>query len=160
VGKEFMSAHIDWDSIRHVARRVFEEGEPLELTEDTRALLRRTARDVGISPQDAEEALGSVSTAMTLLKESMRRIEDGAGRLDDALLTTYDLRDAGDLDGACRLMREVLAVEIVPSYREQAERILEELNQLVEVSVTGRVNPNLPDQRRRGTLEDHSRAPP
>ncbi|HYO74250.1 MAG TPA: DUF2379 family protein, partial [Archangium sp.] len=35
---------IDWDSIRALAKRVLEQGEPLELTNEMRALLLRGAR--------------------------------------------------------------------------------------------------------------------
>jgi len=42
----------------------------------------------------------------------------------------YDLRDAGDLDGARQQMRDVLAVEVVPEYREIAEGELEKLDDL------------------------------
>ncbi|MGZ3461277.1 MAG: DUSAM domain-containing protein, partial [Archangium sp.] len=141
-----MSNEINWNPIRDLAQRVFERGESLELTEGTRALLLRTAQEVGISQKDAEEALRNESTASTLLGESMRRINDGSDRLSDAQLRMYDLRDNGDLEGACQQMRDVLAAEVVPFYREQAEGMLEELTGLAEVLATGRLNPDLPDR--------------
>jgi DUSAM domain-containing protein len=148
-----MSAKIDWKPIRSLAQRVLEGGEPLELTEDTRALLLRTAQEVGISQPDAEDALRSVTTARTLLEEAVRRIDDGADRLDDARLAMYDLRDEGDLEGACQQMRDVLAVEIVPLYRKRAESMLDEMTQLAEVAATGRVSANLPDRDQLAVLE-------
>ncbi|ATB34172.1 DUSAM domain-containing protein [Melittangium boletus] len=139
-----MSDEIDWNSIRELSRRVLERGESLELTEGTRALLLRTAQEVGISHEDAGEALRNGSTASTLLRETITRIDDGSDRLSDARLRMYDLRDAGDLEGARQQMRDVLAVEVVPLYREQAGILLDELTGLADVLATGRLNPDLP----------------
>jgi DUSAM domain-containing protein len=78
---------------------------------------------------------------------------DGSRRLSDALLQMYDLRDRGNLEGACQLMRDVLAMEVVPLYRRQAEGMLEELTGLAEVSASGRVNASLPDRPQLAILE-------
>lgn len=137
---------IDWDPIRALAKRVLEQGEPLELTDESRALLLRSARAVAISDEDAESALRSVSTATTLLQEVRRRISEGSARLSRAQIRAYELRDAGELDGARQSMRDVLAVEVVPFYREQAEIALEKLTGLAEVRTTGQINPNLNDR--------------
>jgi DUSAM domain-containing protein len=137
---------IDWDPIRALAKRVLEQGEPLELTEETRALLVRSAREVAMSDEDAESALRSLSTATTLLQEVWRRIFEGSWRLSRAQNRAYDLRDAGNLDGARQIMRDVLAVEVVPFYREQAEIALEKLTGLAEVRATGQLNPDLHDR--------------
>jgi DUSAM domain-containing protein len=144
---------INWDPIRALAIRVLDEGEPLQLTEETRALLLRSASEVAISPEDADSALLSLSTATTLLQEVRRRIRDGSWRLSREQDRAYDLRDAGDLDGAQQLMRDVLAVEVVPFYREQAEIALRKLTGLAEVSATGRLNPDLPDRPQLAVLE-------
>ena len=58
-----------------------------------------------------------------------QRIRDGSNRLADALHQAYRLRDKGDLEGARRLMEDLLKVEVVPLYREQAEILLGELVQ-------------------------------
>jgi DUSAM domain-containing protein len=94
----------------------------------------------------SDKLLGNESTASTLLGEILKRINDGSDRLSDAKLRMYNLRDKGDLEGACQQMRDVLAVEIVPLYREQAELLLEELTGLAEVRATGRPDPALPDR--------------
>jgi DUSAM domain-containing protein len=125
-----MSGKIDWDPIRNLAQRVLKHGEPWELTEDIRSLLLRSAREVVIPRQDAEDALRHVTTATMLLKEIARRISEGSDRIGNALLRMYDLLDKGDLDGARQQMRDVLAVEIVPLYREIAEGELEKLDDL------------------------------
>jgi DUSAM domain-containing protein len=93
-------------------------------------LLRRTAQQVAISQADTEEALRSHSTAKLLLGEIRRRIRDGSNRLSDALHRAYRLRDRRDLAGARRLMEDLLQIEVVPLYREQAKILLEELAQL------------------------------
>ncbi|MFL5357224.1 DUSAM domain-containing protein [Archangium sp.] len=137
---------IDWDPIGALAKQVLEQGEPLVHTEETRALLLRSAREVAISDEDAQSALHSPTTATTLLQEVWRRIFDGSWRLSRAQNRAYDLRDAGDLDGARQIMRDVLAVEVVPFYREQAEIGLEKLTGLAEVRATGQINPGLNDR--------------
>jgi DUSAM domain-containing protein len=85
---------------------------------------------VAISQSDAEASLHSLSTAMALLGEIRRRIREGSHGLSDALHQAYHLRDRGDLQGARRLMEDLLQIEVVPLYREQAGILLEELAQL------------------------------
>ncbi|WNG40220.1 DUF2379 domain-containing protein [Archangium violaceum] len=148
-----MSDKIDWDPIRALAKRVLDQGEALELTDDTRALLLRSAHEVAINSEDAESALGSLPTATTLLQEIRRRISDGSRRLSRARNRAYELRDAGELDGAQQQMRDALALEVVPFYRKQAELALEKLAQLAEVSETGHINANLPDRDQLVILE-------
>lgn len=125
-----MTEETDWDELRALAQQVLERGAALELTDATCALLRRTAQQVAISRADAEAALRSLSTATTLLREIRRRIRDGSNRLSDALHQAYRLRDQGDLKGARMLMEDLLQIEVVPLYREQAEILLEELSRL------------------------------
>jgi DUSAM domain-containing protein len=124
-----VTSEIDWDPIRALAQRVLERGEALDLTEETCALLRRSAQEVAIRLADAEDALRSVSDATTLLREIRGRIREGSNRLSDALHRAYRLRDAGDLVGARKQLEDVLAVEVVPLYREEAEIVLEKLAQ-------------------------------
>jgi DUSAM domain-containing protein len=125
-----MTEETDWDELRALAQQVLERGAVLELTDATRALLLRTAQQVAISQTDAEAALHSLPTATALLGEIRRRIREGSNRLSDALYQAYRLRDQGDLQGARRLLEDLLQIEIVPLYREQAEILLEELAQL------------------------------
>jgi len=122
-----MSEKIDWDPIRALARRVIREGAPLVLSDDVRALLRRTTREVGISDADAEQALATEEGALELLRESSRRITDGSNRLMDALHRMYRHQKAGDFDSARQEMRDVLAVEVVPRYRETAQGQLDDM---------------------------------
>ncbi|MBN1207675.1 MAG: DUSAM domain-containing protein [Myxococcaceae bacterium] len=135
----------DWDPIRALARRVLEQGEALELSDETRACLHRGAREVGITPEDVEAALRSVSTATTLLREISRRMEDGEKRLSDASFRAYRLRDAGDLEGAREEIKKVLAVEVVPLYREHAEKVLGQIDRLQVVAESGQADPHLPE---------------
>jgi DUSAM domain-containing protein len=141
-----MTAEIDWEPIRALGQRVIEHGEPLELTDEVRALLRRSAKEVALASEDTESALRSVSTATTLLGEIRRRIREGSARLGAATLRAYDFRDEGDLDSACRQMEEVLAVEAVPLYREHAEAMLRELIRLKAVEASGQVDPEIADR--------------
>ncbi|AEI62531.1 DUSAM domain-containing protein [Corallococcus macrosporus] len=121
-----MAESIDWDPVRELARQV-EAGEPLSLTSEVRDLLLRSAREVGIPEEEAHASVSGVATATTLLLEVRRRIRDGSQRLMRALSGARRLRDMGDVAGARALLEEVLAVEPVPLYREQAEFALEDL---------------------------------
>jgi DUSAM domain-containing protein len=138
-----MAAELDWEPIRALGRRVIERGEALELSDEVRSLLRGAAVEVAISPEDAESALRSVPTATTLLGEITRRIDEGSHRLGRAQTRAYRLRDAGDLDGACRQMEKVLAVEVVPHYRRIAESELREATRLKSVAASGQPDPKL-----------------
>ncbi|OJH38859.1 DUSAM domain-containing protein [Cystobacter ferrugineus] len=123
-----MTEETDWDELRALAQKVLDRGTPLELTDETRSLLTRTAQQVAISQQDVENALHGVSTATTLLREIRQRIRDGGIRYGDALHRAYRLRDQGNLDGARQQMRDVLSVEVVPFYRERAEMALDDMD--------------------------------
>jgi DUSAM domain-containing protein len=134
-------SEIDWSPIRALARRVVEEGEALELGDDTRALLRSGAREVAIHSEDTEDALRSVSAATALLREIQRRMDDGNDRLSEAHLRAQRLRDAGDFPGARKALEDALAVEVVPLYREQLEIQIEKLATLESVFLTGHIAP-------------------
>ncbi|HEX8441174.1 DUSAM domain-containing protein [Archangium sp.] len=125
-----MSEKDDWQPLRDLARRVLDNNEPLVLTEDVCDLLRRTGGQVALGAEEVEQALSEVPRATGLLREIDRRISEGTLRLTPALLRMYRLRDAGDLEGACRQMEEVLAVEVVPLYRDIASGELEKLKEL------------------------------
>jgi len=121
-----MPDELDWAPIRDLARRV-RNGERLTLTDDVRELLERTASEVGMSKADAASALASTASAEALVLELARRIKEGSDRLMDALHRAKRFRLAGDFDSARQELREVLAVEVVPHYREIAEGQLEDL---------------------------------
>ncbi|ATB39574.1 hypothetical protein CYFUS_005019 [Cystobacter fuscus] len=70
-----------WRRLEQLEQRLLNQGEALELSEETRALLSGGARLVNPSPEDTEDALRGVSTATTLLREIGRRIRDGSVRL-------------------------------------------------------------------------------
>jgi len=141
-----MNAKIDWHPIRALAGRVLEQQQPLELTDDVRALLLRSAQEVAIPLEDAEKALRSPRMAKALLREISRRIRVGSNRLGRARTRAYRLQDTGDLDGACKQMEDLLAVEVVPLYRQQAENHLKEVLRLKAVAESGRVDPTLPER--------------
>jgi DUSAM domain-containing protein len=118
---------LEWEVVREIASRV-ESGEPLTLTEEVISELRRVAREVAISEGEIEAGLQSAEAAAPLLLEALRRMKEGNRRLGPALLRMYKLRDAGDLEGARQQMRDVLAVEVVPHYRNIAQGQLEQLD--------------------------------
>jgi DUSAM domain-containing protein len=118
-----------WDHLWGLEDRV-QRGEPLELSGRMRDLLRSAAPTVAVSSAEAEAALANIESATALLLEIRKRIREGSNRINDALLRMYSLQDSGDLKGARQQMQEVLAVEVVPLYREIAEGELAKLNGL------------------------------
>ena len=116
----------DWYPVRMLDNRV-QQGELLELTPEVRDLLWRTAPTVAIHDSEVTAALASVERATALLHEMRRRITEGSNRITDALHRMYRLEDSGDLEGARQQLRDVLAVEVVPHYRDIAEGQLERL---------------------------------
>jgi DUSAM domain-containing protein len=128
---EYLDADLDalWHQIRELDNRVA-RGESLELSERVRDLLLRAAPTVAIESADAEAALASTETATALLRKIRERVREGSNRINNALLRMYALQDAGNLEGARQQMQDVLAVEVVPLYREIAEGEIEKLDDL------------------------------
>jgi DUSAM domain-containing protein len=128
---EYLDADLDalWHQIRELDNRAA-RGEPLELSERVRVLLLRAAPTVAVESADAEAALASIESATALLRKIRERVREGSNRINNALLRMYSLQDAGDLEGARQQMRDVLAVEVVPFYREIAEGEIEKLDDL------------------------------
>ena len=142
-----MAKETDLDDVWVLSLNVLQNAAPLELNDETRALLLRTAQQVAMSPQDAEDALLSLPSATALLREIRQRIRDGSRRISKAENRVEELQEKGDLNGAQQVIRDLLAVEVIPLYREHAEILLNELTGLAEVLATGRLNPNLHDRQ-------------
>jgi DUSAM domain-containing protein len=138
-----MTRKVDWDPIRALAQQVLERGEPLELSDDVRTLLRRSAREVAIPTEDVKQALRSPRTATALLRKIRQRLNAGSRRFGSARSRAYRLEDAGDLDGARKAMEAVIAVEVVPLYRKRAKNVLASIARLQKVAKTGRADPKL-----------------
>jgi DUSAM domain-containing protein len=117
----------DWDRVLGLYARL-ERNEAIALDADVRDLCRRVARDVAIPHDDAERALLSPAGAETLVREMRRRIFEGSRRLSRALVDSARRKNAADVAGARAVLEAVLAVEVVPLYREQAEIALEHVD--------------------------------
>jgi len=122
-----MPEDLKWDDVRNLARRT-SEGQPFTLTDETRAILRRTAPQVAIPPDEAERALQQEQSAAALLDEVASRIRVGSRRLSRAIVDSANRQDAGDTDGASQPFLDVLAVEVVPHYRAIAQTHLDALD--------------------------------
>ena len=120
-----MTGKVDWEPFRALVQRVLRHGARLELTGDVRALLLRTAHEVAIN--DAEQALTTEAGARALIEECERRIKEGSWRLMRALHRMYRHQEASNYDRARQEMRDVLAVEVVPFYRETAQGQLDDM---------------------------------
>ncbi|MCE9673239.1 DUSAM domain-containing protein [Myxococcus stipitatus] len=118
-----METQLDWTPLRALARSVLRDGGPLLLTDEVRDLLRRTAQEVALGEADVDTHEG----ALAVLHECSRRITEGSNRLGDALHRMYRHKEAGDYDSARQEMRDVLAVEVVPLYREIAQDQLDDM---------------------------------
>ena len=116
----------DWHQVQELARTAQKAGA-LELNDEVLDLLRRVAREVAVSEDEAERALRSSESAMNLAIEVSRRIREGSRRLSRAMVDANRLHAGGDLLGARKLLEEILAQEVVPLYREIARNELDEL---------------------------------
>ncbi len=114
----------DWDRVLGLYAKL-ERNEAIELNADVRDLCRRVARDIAISHDDAERALLTLAGAETLVREMRRRIFEGSRRLSRALVDSARRKKADDVTGARTVLESVLAVEVVPLYREQAQIALD-----------------------------------
>lgn len=121
-----MTEEADWEEIRGLAEQL-ERGQALELNEAVRALLQRVTRQVALSETDAEQGLRSPSDAEALLAKISRRIRAGSRRLSRAIVDASRRQESGDVQGARALFESVLAVEVVPLYREIAQTQLKAL---------------------------------
>ena len=119
----------DWNQVWELNQRV-QRGEAVELTEELRALLRRAGPTVALGSTEIEAALASQGTVAVLIQRIDARVHEGSRRLSAALNRMYRLRDSGDIEGARQQMRDVLAVESVPHYRDIAEGQLDQLDKL------------------------------
>ncbi|WNG59875.1 DUF2379 domain-containing protein [Archangium gephyra] len=113
----------DWDRVLGLYARL-ERNEAIEFDADTLDLCRRVARDVAISSDDQESALRTPAGAKTLVREMRRRIFKGSRRLSRALVDSARRKKSGDVAGAREALETVLAVEVVPLYREVAQTTL------------------------------------
>jgi DUSAM domain-containing protein len=117
----------DRDQLSVLEHRI-QQGRAVELTDDLRALLCRTAPTAGMSEDETEEALKNPGGAEALMGMILSHFREGKKRITAALFRMTSLRDAGDLEGARQQMRDVLAVEVVPQYRQMAEEQLRGLD--------------------------------
>ncbi|ATB49869.1 DUSAM domain-containing protein [Corallococcus macrosporus] len=125
-----MPEHDSWNKIWELNHRVADLGEPLDLSDETRALLRETASEVAIASEEAARALqGDGSAATSLLKEVAKRIRVGSRRLSRAIAEANKFQEEGDLDAARAPLLDLLAVEVVPYYRELAQIHLDALDE-------------------------------
>lgn len=123
-----MNEETDWEELRRLTEQI-ESGQPLELNSVVCDLLRRVTRQVALSNDDAEQGLRSPSDAATLVAKLSRRIRAGSRRLSRAIVDAGRRQEAGDIQGARKLFEDVLAVEVVPLYREIAQTQLNALGE-------------------------------
>ncbi|HEX8705206.1 MAG TPA: DUF2379 family protein [Myxococcaceae bacterium] len=119
----------DWDRLRELESRL-QRGEPLELTDPVRELLKRGAAQVALSPAEAERGLRSAPEAAAMLGEIRRRIREGSERVGQAILDTAVAASMGTKQDARRKLNAALAAEVVPYYRQSLEAILHSLETL------------------------------
>jgi len=119
----------DWEQLRALELHL-QRGQPLELTEAVRGLLKRAALQVALSSADAEKGLQSSAEATALLTRIRRRIREGNERLSQAMLDAAYQAGTGNARSARRLLKAALEAEVVPYYRESLEALLHALETL------------------------------
>ncbi|WP_434347379.1 DUSAM domain-containing protein [Myxococcus virescens] len=72
-------------------------------------------------------ALTTPAGSVELVREVRRRIREGSQRLMRAISESNRLVEEGDMTGARKCLEDVLAVEVVPLYRQHAEAELSHL---------------------------------
>lgn len=123
-----MSEARDWEAVREL-EAALHRGQSLELTDDVLDLLRRAAQQVALADSETLQGLRSPSDAATLVTEIRRRIREGSRRLSRAIVDSDRRKKAGDIQGARQLLVDLLAVEVVPLYRQSAQAQLEGLDE-------------------------------
>jgi DUSAM domain-containing protein len=130
---------LDWERVEDLGYRVLQQGEPLELSDEIRAVLTGGARLVAISPTDTAGSLRSISTAALLLREIRRRLRESSWNLGTADTSSNRLREQGDITGARKVLENALSTKTVLPYREQLEIRLEYLATFEKILLTGHV---------------------
>jgi DUSAM domain-containing protein len=115
-----MNEQHDWDKVMEWEKRL-DQGEALDLNPGVADLIRRVTRDLAIPEEEAQRALFTPTDAAILIREMGRRIREGSRRLMRAISEANRRKEAGDTTGARKILEDVLAVEIVPLYRQHAE---------------------------------------
>ena len=123
-----MSEEFDWEEVRELEVHLH-RGHSLELTEEVNALLRRAARQVALADAETERSLRSPSDATALVTEIRKRIREGSRRLSRAIVDADRRKSAGDIQGARQVLEDVLAVEVVPLYRQTVQTQLNALDE-------------------------------
>jgi DUSAM domain-containing protein len=123
-----MSEASDWEEVRELEVQLH-RGQALELTDGVIDLLRRAARQVALADVETARGLRSSSDAATLVTEIRRRIREGSRRLSRAIVDADHRKNAGDIQGARRIFTDLLAIEVVPLYRQTAQTQLEALDE-------------------------------
>lgn len=108
-----------WEKLRTLHAQT-PKGKSVGLSRSVIHLMRRVAPSVGVSNEELEVALAHPRRATALVREMWERVRVGSDRIGDALDKMYDLQEVGDLAGARKVMSAVLAVEVVPLYRDIA----------------------------------------
>jgi DUSAM domain-containing protein len=119
----------DWEQVRELESQL-QRGRPLELTDAVRGLLKRVAVQVALSSADAERGLRSPEEAAVLVGQMRRRIREGSERVGQAMLDAASRAAEGNMRSARLMLKEALAAEVVPYYRESLEALLHELETL------------------------------
>ncbi|WPB79702.1 DUF2379 family protein [Archangium violaceum] len=117
----------DWNQLVELHDRL-QRGEQVTLDSDeVLGLVRRVAQDVALPIEITEQQPRDPTRIASLIRETRQRIRQGSRRLGSALLEVYRLQEAGDLKGARKVLEDLLAVEVVPLYRQTAQGELDDL---------------------------------
>jgi DUSAM domain-containing protein len=99
----------------------------LELPGEGRAQVQSVALQMTIAEAEVYTSLRTPEGTAALVREVHRRVREGGKRYSSTLADVRDLQDAGDADGASKVLAEYIASEPIPRYREWAETELKDL---------------------------------
>lgn len=119
-----MNGPHDWDQVLGLYARL-ERNEALETSDELHSLCRRVAKEVAIADEHSARALLTQQGTEALVREMRRRIFEGSRRLSKAFAESDRHKQKGDTEGARKALEEVLAVEVVPLYRQHAMTLLD-----------------------------------
>ncbi|MBZ4417903.1 DUF2379 family protein [Myxococcus sp. RHSTA-1-4] len=115
-----------WEYVIAMEQWISPEGT-LELPGEDRAQVQLVAMELVIPEAEVYTSLRTPAGTAALVREVRRRAREGGKRYSSALSDVHDLQEAGDAEGARKVLEEYIAGESIPRYREWAEAELNDL---------------------------------
>jgi DUSAM domain-containing protein len=115
-----------WEHVIAMEEWISPEGT-LVLPGEDRAEVQSIAVQVAIPEAEVYTSLRSPEGTASLLREILRRIRERGRHYSQAIGDVLDLKEAGDLEGARRVLEDYITSEPIPKYRELAATEMKDL---------------------------------